>query len=199
MTSLLCLLSEELHRQPRAVCKYWAPCRACLSLQPLYLAVTCSLFSLVRQWLHFTSVYSGFCGNRGRYAQCLLCLFLKHVMTIRGQILVSRTDDDPLPPVGPFKTSPCVRSKRLRVYVQNVPVCTGTTRTCFNSLRTGTVPSRATHRQHTTHTTAHTTDTTHCTPTPAPTPHITTQHHHNTHTLHTLHTPHTRMLGYAHN
>ena len=25
--SLLCLLSKELHRQPRAVYKYWAPCR----------------------------------------------------------------------------------------------------------------------------------------------------------------------------
>ena len=32
--SLLFLLSEQLHRQPRAVYKYWAPCRACLSLRP---------------------------------------------------------------------------------------------------------------------------------------------------------------------
>ena len=45
---------------------------------------------------------------------------LKHVITPRWQILVSRTGDD----------SPCVHSKRPRVYVQNVPVCTGTTRTC---------------------------------------------------------------------
>ena len=37
---------------------------------------------------------------------------LGHVITIRGQILVSRTDDDTLPP--------------LREYVQNVTVCTGT-------------------------------------------------------------------------
>ena len=37
------------------------------------------------------------------------------VMTIRGQILVSSTDDDPLPSVFGFKTS---------------PVCTGTTRIC---------------------------------------------------------------------
>ena len=29
--------------------------------------------------------------------------------------------------------TPCVDSKRPRVYVQNVPVCTGTTRTCFNT------------------------------------------------------------------
>ena len=37
-------------------------------------------------------------------------------MTLRWQILVSRTDDDPLLPVCPFKTSPCVDSKRPRVY-----------------------------------------------------------------------------------
>ena len=30
---------------------------------PSYLAVSCSLFSLVRQWIHVTSVYSGFCGR----------------------------------------------------------------------------------------------------------------------------------------
>ena len=38
------------------------------------------------------------------------------MITVRGQILVTRTDDDPLLPVCPFKTSPCVRSKRPRVY-----------------------------------------------------------------------------------
>ena len=38
------------------------------------------------------------------------------MITVRGQILVSRTDDDPLPPVCGFQTSPCVRSKRPRVY-----------------------------------------------------------------------------------
>ena len=37
---------------------------------------------------------------------------LGHVITLRGQILASRTDDD--------RPSPL-----LRVYVQNVPVCTG--------------------------------------------------------------------------
>ena len=54
---------------------------------------------------------------------------LKHVITLRGQILVSRTDADPLPL--------CVDSKRPRVYVQNVPVCTGTTRACFNTCARG--------------------------------------------------------------
>ena len=38
------------------------------------------------------------------------------MITIRGQILVSRTGDDPLHPVCTFKTSPCVCSKRPRVY-----------------------------------------------------------------------------------
>ena len=55
---------------------------------------------------------------------------LKHVKTVRGQIWVSRADDDPLPPVCGFK---------------NVPVCTfetcsfftSTTRTCFNTCARG--------------------------------------------------------------
>ena len=37
---------------------------------------------------------------------------------------------------GTMKT-PCVLSKRNRVYVQNVPVCPGTTRTCFNTCAHG--------------------------------------------------------------
>ena len=38
-------------------------------------------------------------------------------MTLRGQILVSRTGDDTaLPSVCGFKTTPCVRSNRLRVH-----------------------------------------------------------------------------------
>ena len=49
---------------------------------------------------------------------------LKHVITVRGQILVSKTGDDTLfpvcmhntPSVCTFKTSPCVDSKRHRVY-----------------------------------------------------------------------------------
>ena len=32
---------------------------------------------------------------------------------------------------------PCVDSERPRVYVENVPVCTGTTRTCFNTCARG--------------------------------------------------------------
>ena len=53
----------------------WVPCRPCLSLGPSYLTVTCSLFSLVRQWILFTSVYIGFCWNRDRYAQCYCACF----------------------------------------------------------------------------------------------------------------------------
>ena len=41
---------------------------------------------------------------------------LKHVITVRGQILVSRTDYDPCSPCVASKTLPCARSKRLRVY-----------------------------------------------------------------------------------
>ena len=40
-------------------------------------------------------------------------------ITLCGQILVSRTDDDPLP--------------LRRVSIQNVSVCTGTTRTCVST------------------------------------------------------------------
>ena len=56
---------------------------------------------------------------------------LGHVITLCGQILVSRTDDDPPPP---RRVS---ISKRARVYVQNVPVCTGTTRTCVSTCARG--------------------------------------------------------------
>ena len=42
---------------------------------------------------------------------------LKHVMTIRGRILVSRIGDDPPPPpCTRSKRFPCLRSKRFRVY-----------------------------------------------------------------------------------
>ena len=47
---------------------------------------------------------------------------LKHVITVRGQILVSRTDDDPPAPCGfknafvcTFKTSPCVPAPRAHL------------------------------------------------------------------------------------
>ena len=45
------------------------------------------------------------------------------VMTIRGQILVSSTDDDPLPSVCGSKTSPCERSKRPRVCRHHAHMC----------------------------------------------------------------------------
>ena len=50
------------------------------------------------------------------------------VMTLRWQILVSRTDDDPLPPVCGFKTSPCVPAPRplVETHVRMVPAYTGT-------------------------------------------------------------------------
>ena len=38
--------------------------------------------------------------------------------------------------VGTLKT-PCVDSKRLHVYIRNVPVCTGTTRTCVETCARG--------------------------------------------------------------
>ena len=36
-----------------------------------------------------------------------------------------------------LNNSPCIRQKRLRVYIQNVPVCTGTTRTCVSTCARG--------------------------------------------------------------
>ena len=64
---------------------------------------------------------------------------LTHVRTLCGQILVSRrTDDDPRPlPSLPLPLPPCVRPNRPRVYVQNVPVFAGTTRTCSNTCARG--------------------------------------------------------------
>ena len=57
---------------------------------------------------------------------------------IRGQILVTRKLANlflpmktPPPPVCPLNTRP-------HMYVENVPVCTGTTRTCFNTYTTQT-------------------------------------------------------------
>ena len=53
---------------------------------------------------------------------------LKHVITVRGKMLVSRTDDDSLPPVCGFKTSPCVLAPRAHVstHVRVVPAYTVT-------------------------------------------------------------------------
>ena len=99
---------------------------------------------------------------------------LGQVRTLRGQILTSRTGDDPC--------TPCVHSKRTRVHVQSVPVCRF--KTCprmlasrahvFQHVRVVPVHTRTIwtdiqgffsvphHTRHTAHT--HTTDTT-CTPT----------------------------------
>ena len=46
------------------------------------------------------------------------------MITLRGQILVSRTGDDPLRPRVSIQNA-------FRVYVQNVSVCTGSKPTCF--------------------------------------------------------------------
>ena len=53
---------------------------------------------------------------------------VRSVIPVRGQILVSRTDDDPLTPVCGFKTSPCAPAPRAHVstHVRVVPVHTGT-------------------------------------------------------------------------
>ena len=71
LTSLLFLLGQELCRQPRAVYQILGAVPSLLGglvrsgwfslYGPSYLAVTCPLFSLVRQWILVTSVYSGFC------------------------------------------------------------------------------------------------------------------------------------------
>ena len=64
-------------------------------------------------------------------------------MTPRGQILVSSTDDDPLPFVCGFKTSPCMPAPRAHVekHVRELPAYTVTfrmyTRKAFLSLHTG--------------------------------------------------------------
>ena len=108
------------------------------------------------------------------------------MITLRGQILVSRTDDDhPCPflssssSVCAFKTSPCVRS--------NVPVCTGN------------MPICTTHREHTRSHGTTLRHTLHPRTAPAPhTPHTTTQaahhtRHHNPYIIRTnMHLQHTR-------
>ena len=52
------------------------------------------------------------------------------MITLCGQILVSRIGDDSLP-------FPCVHSKRPGVYVQNVSVYAGNTRTCVSTCARG--------------------------------------------------------------
>ena len=81
---------------------------------------------------------------------------LKHVITIRGQILVSRTDDDLLLPVCPFKTSLCVRSKRPRVYRHHAYTYTYTNQTHTTTTNNTTTTTTT---KHTTQNTQHHTET----------------------------------------
>ena len=101
---------------------------------------------------------------------------LGHVKTLRGQILISRTDDDPpspLPCVCTFKTSPCVPAPRPHVF--NMWTCCRYTRRRIGCTHGGFSACHTT--------TPHTTTTHHHTPhhTPHTTPHHTTHHttHHN--------------------
>ena len=63
----LCFLPCLQARDARHHGRYGTGGHVCSWLVSLYgasyLAVSCSLFSLVRQWIHVTSVYSGFCGR----------------------------------------------------------------------------------------------------------------------------------------
>ena len=54
-----------------------------------------------------------------------LVSLVNHVITTRGRILVSRTNDDAPapPPVCRLKKKPCVDSKRLRVYRHHAHMC----------------------------------------------------------------------------
>ena len=83
LSSLLFLLGEEQYRRPRAVYKYWAPCRLLFPLRPLVSGG--HLFAvLVRQWIHDVSlqrllwvelfVFSAMLGSTV-VARCLLELF----------------------------------------------------------------------------------------------------------------------------
>ena len=121
------------------------------------------------------------------------------VRTPRGLFLASRTGGDPLLPVCPFKTCPCVCSKRPRVYrhhahtLLNMCACCRHTRGRFEcthggvlSLHTGfsachTTTNTDTH-QHTPTPQQHTTQhNTHKQPTPST--------HTHTHTKHTPRPP----------
>ena len=115
-----------------------------------------------------------------------------------------------------FETSPCVRSKRLRVKIQNARTHGGVFERTHGDVFNPCAKPRYTHTTHTPHR-PHTTHHAHTPQTPQPPQRTTTpkhkhahpthsQHihhipHTNRHTPHTTHhTPHTtRMLGYAHN
>ena len=134
---------------------------------------------------------------------------LKHVITIRGQILVNRTGDDLLPLVCPFKTSPCGRSKRPRVDVHHAHMLTHFCAWCRYTRRRfecthggvfesthGFFPSFFSVPQHTqTHT--HTPKTQHNTTTTQHHNNTTPQHHNNTTTQ--QHTHNTTTQQHTHN
>ena len=96
----------------------------------------------------------------------LFSISLKHVITPRGQILISRTDDDPPPPPSSlppsrvsiqnvtmctFKTSPCLPAPRAHVF-QHVRVFPAYT----NGHTTHATPHTHTHTHHRLHTHSHT-------------------------------------------
>ena len=92
---------------------------------------------------------------------------LKHVITIRGQILVSRTDDDPPPAtpcvhlkrarVCPSKTSPCVPAPRAHVFqhVRVVPAYTEWTHGVFTPHTHHNTTTQHKTQHHNTTTTSH--------------------------------------------
>ena len=128
--------------------------------------------------------------NMGKNPRVSLVNLWDQVRPIRGLFLVSRT------------TSPCVHPRSPRVYIQNVSVCTGNTRTCFSTcarvagilgdvlnvhmvgvLNLHTGPHRAhTHHDHD-HNHSHSCNDTHRRPQPQ-TPHALphTEHHAQHHT-----------------
>ena len=97
----------------------------------------------------------------------LFSISLKHVITPRGQILISRTDDDPPPPPSSLPPS--------RVSIQNVTMCTFKTSPCLPAPRAHVFQHvrvfPAYTNGHTTHATPHT--HTHTPQTPHALPHTT--------------------------
>ena len=111
---------------------------------------------------------------------------LKHVITIRGQMLVSRTGDDSLPAVCGFKTSPCVDSKCPRAYRHHAHMLKHMCAWCryargrFECTHGGVLFSESTHARFFSvpqHTQTHTTTTNNTTTTTTHTTQHNTQHH----------------------
>ena len=73
-SSLLFLLSEELHRQPRAVYKFWAPCCAFSSSPRNWQSlIRCSFWFDSGYILRQSTVACGRCNSWTRCARTLLC------------------------------------------------------------------------------------------------------------------------------